>query len=207
MEIILDNLGKRYNHEWIFRKINYSFIGSNKYVIAGSNGSGKSTLLQVISGSILNSEGIIRYVKNKIAIPIEKIYTHISIAAPYLDLYEEFTLAEAIEFHKKFKPFYYTITTAKAIDILNLNSSKNKQIKHFSSGMKQRLKLALALFSETDVLFLDEPSSNLDKKSMEWYLRLLPEFSRDRIVFICSNNIEHDVGQYNYLINIEDYKK
>src|SRR4051812_18658386 len=79
----LNNVGKRYNREWIFRNLSYEFQTGTRYAITGSNGSGKSTLLQVIGGALMHNEGAIRYRETQIK------YQDISIAAPYLELVEE----------------------------------------------------------------------------------------------------------------------
>src|ERR1035437_5270500 len=136
MKIILENISKKYNRTWIFKDINYSFETGKSYAILGSNGSGKSTLLQVISGFQSQSKGDIYYLDNngKKVIP-ENFYTYISIAAPYMELPEEFTLREMIHFHSKFKKCKFTVD--EILLILEMEKEKDKEIKDFSSGMKQ----------------------------------------------------------------------
>src|ERR1035437_4898967 len=100
MQITLNNIGKRYNYEWIVHKVNYEFTSDNNYVILGANGSGKSTLLQVITGNLITSEGEVKYQDTKSEINNlnqENIYRHLSFASPYLELFEELTLIESIE--------------------------------------------------------------------------------------------------------------
>ncbi len=152
MQISLNNIGKRYNYEWIFRGVNHEFNSNENYVILGSNGSGKSTLLQVIGGNLSHSEGEIGYLINDTKIASEQIFEHIAIATPYQQLFEEFTLKEAFEFHRKFKPLKANISTNEAIELLEFNNVTNKEIRHFSSGMKQRAKLGLAILSDTPLL-------------------------------------------------------
>ena len=126
MNITLSNIGKRYNYEWIFRKVDYDFASENNYVILGANGSGKSTLLQVIAGNLIPSEGKIEYKSTELkSIDEEAIFKHLSFAAPYLELYEEFTLIESIEFQAKFKPFYNGLTTNQIVEITELDKAKN----------------------------------------------------------------------------------
>jgi len=206
MKIELKNLGKRYNYEWIFRNVNYEFTGDNNYVIMGANGSGKSTLLQVIAGSLIPSEGTISYEVNKKKNLSEDIYSHLSIATPYLELFEEFTLQESIEFQKKFKPFYDNLESKQIIEILQLEKSADKQLKYFSSGMKQRVRLALAIVCKTPLLLLDEPTSNLDKKGIDWYQQLINQYAENRLIIVCSNQQEHEYTFCNKQLNMEDYK-
>jgi len=204
MKIDLQNAGRRFNQEWIFRNFNYQFFSSGKYAILGPNGSGKSTLISVILGSLAPSEGVIMYADN-IEIPVEKIYTYISFAAPYLDLVEEFTLQETIEFHFQFKGFYPGLSAADLLSILGLAKSQDKALKYFSSGMKQRTKLALACCTDSPLLLLDEPTSNLDKQGIEWYHSLIRDFAAKKLVIVGSNQ-ENEYSFCDNLISITDYK-
>lgn len=209
MQIQLSNVGKRYNYEWIFRHINQEFISENNYVILGANGSGKSTLLQIIAASTTTSEGAITYIQNnkeQNSISENTIYTQLSFAAPYLELFEEFTLLETILFHAKFKPFFETLAPTEVINILDFKNAKNKQLKYFSSGMKQRVRLALAILSDTPLLLLDEPTSNLDKIAIDWYQNLITTYSKNRLIIIASNQQEYEYFICNEQLNIEDYK-
>ena len=208
MHIQLTNIGKRYNYEWIFKGIHLEFAKENNYAILGSNGSGKSTLLQVIAGNFIPSEGEISYKLNNASIDAEDIYTQLSIATPYLDLFEEFTLNESVEFHSKFKPFMAGLDTQQIVTLMQLEKAKDKQLKYFSSGMKQRVRLALAILSNTPLLLLDEPTSNLDKNAINWYQQLIQTYSRDRLIIVASNQLEYEYASFcNVLLNVEDYKK
>lgn len=204
MKISLSNLGRRFNKEWIFRNMTTEFSSGNSYAILGPNGSGKSTLISVISGSLTPSEGEISY-SDKTVIPVENIYQHISFAAPYLELIETFSLTEIINFHFKFKNFAKDLDAKKLIEILDLKKSANKEIKYFSSGMKQRTKLALACCADSQILYLDEPTSNLDVQGVEWYKELIQNFTKDRLTIIGSNQIQ-EYDFCNEIIQIADYK-
>jgi len=204
MTIDLKDAGRRFNQEWIFRNFSYQFHSAGKYAILGPNGSGKSTLLSVILGSLAPSEGVITYI-DEVEIPVERIYTQLSFAAPYLDLVEEFTLQETIDFHFKFKSFHAGLDAGRLMDILGLVKAQDKPLKYFSSGMKQRTKLALACCTDTPLLFLDEPTSNLDKQGVDWYHELIRDFTRDKLVLVGSNQ-EIEYSFCDNLIKITDYK-
>lgn len=203
MKISLQDAGKRYNREWIFRHINYEFFPGIKYAITGANGSGKSTLLQVIAGATLQSEGAVTFTNTRDSNSVAEAYKFLSVAAPYLELIEEMTATEFLVFHSKFKPL-----SKKADFILQemeLAASASKQIRYFSSGMKQRLKLAQAFFSETPVLLLDEPTTNLDENGIVLYHSLIEKYTSNRLVIVSSN----DQQEYSFcdnVIKIEDYK-
>ncbi|MFA6276538.1 MAG: ABC transporter ATP-binding protein [Pedobacter sp.] len=204
MEISLNNVGRRFNKEWIFKNINYNFKQGQKYAILGPNGSGKSTLLSVLLGSLTPSEGEINYT-NPAEIRIENIYQYISFAAPYLDLVEEFTLQETIDFHFQFKAYTNDLNASTVLSLLGLEKSQDKALKHFSSGMKQRTKLALACCANTPILLLDEPTSNLDAQGIDWYLALIEKFADNKMVIIGSNQ-EHEYNFCEHQLSISDYK-
>lgn len=205
MKISLTNIGRRFNRDWIFKQIDYEFTSGNSYAILGSNGSGKSTLISVLNGSLTPSEGKISYSLNNAAVDVSDIYKYVSFAAPYLELVETFTLKEIINFHFKFKKLVSGMDASSVIKLLGLEHSSNKEIRYFSSGMKQRTKLALAFCADTPILFLDEPTSNLDVQGIEWYQELAETFSKDKIIIIGSNQ-KHEYYFCNKEIQISDYK-
>ena len=182
----LTNTGKRFNREWIFRHCDYEFVSGRSYAITGPNGSGKSTLLQVIAGSLIYNEGNVQYSMSNVQCPSEQHYQHISIAAPYLELIEEMTAKEMLNFHAQFKPL--TLPVEKILEAVGLSNATNKQLRNFSSGMKQRLKLAQAFFSDTPVLLLDEPTTNLDAEGIDLYLQLIKDHTKGRLVIVSSND-------------------
>ncbi|HTK19150.1 MAG TPA: ABC transporter ATP-binding protein [Mucilaginibacter sp.] len=206
MKITLQNIGRRFNRDWIFRNIDYTFTSGETYAILGPNGSGKSTLLQVLNGSLAPSSGDIKYFLNNNPLEVDTVFKQVSLAAPYLELIEEFTMDEMTDFHFKFKSYRAGINKDAVIDLLNLQGGRNKMIKYFSSGMKQRLKLALAFCSDTPMLMLDEPTSNLDTQGVDWYLNLVQQFAADRLTIICSNQL-HEYSFCKHQLNISDYKK
>jgi len=203
MKITLQNISKKYNRETIFKDLTQTFEPGKSYAIIGSNGSGKSTLLQVISGFVRPSSGEVIYEEGKI--DVESVYNEISIATPYLELIEEFTLTELIDFHFKFKNS--KLTNTEIIKVAYLEDAKNKQIKNFSSGMKQRLKLALAIFSDSSLILLDEPTSNLDKTGTNWYIKHIQDLAnkKDKTIIVASNQ-SYEYEFCNEQLNIESFK-
>jgi ABC-type multidrug transport system ATPase subunit len=187
MEIVAENIGKKFNRDWIFRNLSLTLSSAQSIAITGPNGSGKSTLLQIISGHIPSSEGKIKAQKNKVVISEDDLYQYISYAAPYLELIEEMTLLEMVDFHKKFKPLSDRLSSKEFISKINLEKATEKEIRFFSSGMKQRLKLGLAIFSDTPILILDEPTSNMDSSGIDWYLDEIKKQIGKRIILIGSN--------------------
>ena len=206
MTITLHNAGKKFNREWIFRNLSYVFESGKTYAVTGPNGSGKSTLLQALAGSMMLSEGTCKLQSTQTVISEEEVYKQIAIAAPYLELIEEMTASEFLQFHTAFKPLTSTLKNEEILYLMGLKNVTNKQIRYYSSGMKQRLKLAQAFFSDAPVLLLDEPCTNLDAAGYELYYQLIKNHGADKLVVVCSN----DKNEYNFcseILNIMDYKK
>lgn len=257
-KVLLTDTGKRFNRDWIFRHLDYTFETGRSYAITGPNGSGKSTLLQAIAGSMNLSEGGMEYrisnieqeggnkeqkikeqgtrngeqgaeeqgtrnweqeqeletgnrkqgtgnKEQEIIILPENIFQYISIAAPYLELVEEMTAKEFLVFHNQFKQLISTISIGEILSLIGLEGSMNKQIRYFSSGMKQRLKLAQAIFSDVPVLLLDEPCTNLDAAGYGLYHTLITGYCQNKLVIVSSNDaLEMDFCQEK--LNIMHYK-
>jgi ABC-type multidrug transport system ATPase subunit len=146
MKISLSDLGKRYNREWIFRHINFELESGNHCAIIGANGSGKSTLLQIIAGGVHYNEGSILFSENNEIITADQHYRKISLSAPYLELPSEMTLRELFDFHFKLKSIRHNLSVEEIIRLIDLDKYAHKQIRYFSSGMTQRVKLAQAFF-------------------------------------------------------------
>ncbi|WP_373399599.1 ABC transporter ATP-binding protein [Algoriphagus halophilus] len=204
-KIQLEKATKRFQYEWIFKNLDLTLESGESLAVTGSNGSGKSTLLKCISGAIPLTSGKVNYIYENQSISESDWFSYLSIAAPYMELPEEFTLEELLKFHFKFKNMISNFTVEKIISTLYLEQHAEKPIAQFSSGMKQRVKLGIALFSEVPLIFLDEPTSNLDKKGIEWYQNLIDTYKSDRTIFVCSN----EPREYEFCtqkIKLEDYK-
>ncbi|TKK71918.1 ABC transporter ATP-binding protein [Ilyomonas limi] len=209
MLIQLHNAGKRFNRDWIFRKVNTAFVSGNAYAITGPNGSGKSTLLQVIAAALQINEGGIEWQLQKQkglkGIDEEEVHSHIAICAPYLEVIEEMTATEFLQFHASFKPLLPQMRIAEIINIVGLQKAANKQIRFYSSGMKQRIKLAQAIFADVPILLLDEPCTNLDASGYELYHQLIEKYCRHKLIVVSSN----DINEYDFCgerLSILDYK-
>lgn len=206
LHITAEGLGKKYFREWIFRKTDYHFHTGRAYAIIGPNGSGKSTLLKTLSGAIPATEGKLSYELDGKQIASDYWPRYISYAAPYLELIEEFTLQELLKFHFSLKKRGTESFQENLAEKMFLKAALFKQIKYFSSGMKQRLKLGLAFFADTPVLLLDEPTSNMDSRGIDWYLKQIEEVKKNKLLIVCSNQ----PSEYSFcqeVINITNYKK
>ena len=187
MQITAEQIGKKYRKEWIFRRVDLALTAGTSYTFVGPNGSGKSTLLQLLAGSLPSTEGTLTYSLNGKTVDPDNWFRYVSMAAPYLELVEELTLDELLAFHRTFKPFKAGLTPDLIADRLLLSHARSKQIKYYSSGMKQRVKLGLAFFSDSPVVILDEPTANLDRQGATWYHEQVRQLRSDQLLLIGSN--------------------
>ena len=200
LTIATEGIGKKYRREWIFRHVNLTLNAGTSYTFVGPNGSGKSTLLQLLAGNLPYTEGTLTYSRNATLLDPDHWFRQVSIAAPYLELVEELTLDELLAFHQTFKPFRDGLTLEAVADRLLLTHARHKEIKYFSSGMKQRVKLGLAFFSTSPVVILDEPTANLDRQGAAWYQEQVRQLSPDQLLLIGSNQPE----EYDFCPNVID---
>jgi ABC-type multidrug transport system ATPase subunit len=206
MDIHLQGVSKRYRNEWIFKNLTCHLEAGTRQAIIGPNGSGKSTLLKILSGHLTPTRGSAVFSEQGSAVQAGDVYCKVSIAAPYIELIEEFSLLEAIRFHTKFKPLSGKMSAADLISLTGLGSSRHKEVRHFSSGMKQRLKLALALCSESPLVLLDEPTTNLDRQGAQWYLDLVRQFGQGKLLVVASN-VTADYDFCEHRLDILDWKR
>ena len=193
MKISLEQVGKKFQRHWIFKDLNYSFSKGNTYALLGPNGSGKSTLLRIIAGIQAPSKGKVIHEHNGRAIEVNHLHPFIAFSAPGMEIVDEFTLREFLEFHFSFKKPLQGLNVNQIIDIIGLSHAADKLLDDFSSGMKQRVKLAQAIFSNTPVLLLDEPCTNLDDNGVSQYLDWITQYSTNRLVVVASND-EREYG-------------
>ena len=180
-------MGKRFQRDWIFRGLTRAFRPGSATAVLGPNGAGKSTLLNTFSGQLLPTEGTLTYTLAGRPLAVEDVPRHLAYAAPYLELLEELTLLELLSFHTRFKPLRAGITPEKLVDIMYLGNARQRLIREFSSGMKQRLKLGLALYAAAPLLLLDEPTTNLDATGIAWYQEHMQTTRADRTLLLSSN--------------------
>lgn len=192
LQIELQNISKQYSNHFILKDFSYQFKGRNSYAILGSNGSGKSTLIKILSGLHSPSKGEVLFKQDEKRIEGDKVFMHVSLAAPWSDVIEDFTLRECIQFQFKFRKIFNQITTKEIIEISGLEHLTNKLINQYSSGMKQRARLLLAFFTQSDILLLDEPTSNLDAAGKQWYRSLIDKYSGNRLVVVASNHLAEE---------------
>ncbi|MCX7742940.1 MAG: ABC transporter ATP-binding protein [Flavobacteriales bacterium] len=192
MRVILNKVGKQFDQHWVIRDVNGEFAAPEAVAVLGQNGSGKSTLIKMLSGYVHPDDGTVEFIDST-KIPPDEIYLRVSMAAPWMELIEEFTLTETLKFHGSFRSWIKPFTIKQLLEISELTHASHKQIRHFSSGMKQRVKLLLAILTQSNLLLLDEPCSNLDAKAVAWYQQLLREYQGERLLFVASNHQAEEI--------------
>lgn len=187
MEIFLEGLGKRYRRDWIFKGLDFTGSGPQAVAVLGPNGAGKSTLLRIAAGLALPSTGRVGLRQGDKEWLDEEHTARCAFTAPYLELPEELRLADLLRFHFRFRPLLSDVSLDDLPALLQLQAFRNHPVQYFSSGMKQRVRLGLTLFTDVPFLFLDEPLSNLDSKGEQWYLDLIASYRRGRFIMVASN--------------------
>lgn len=203
MHISLDNLSKRYGYQWIIRSMNLEIESGFRLGVKGHNGSGKSTLLNMISGMLASSEGQIIYRIGDKIISRSEIYRHLTFVAPYINIVDNYSLVEMYDLQSRFKPMRIG-SLDEFVALTKLGKQEGKYIKDFSSGMRQRVQLALAILADSPLLMLDEPTSYLDSDAKEWYHNLLKDHMAERTIIIASNDAG-DLQETQRIIDVEDF--
>jgi ABC-type multidrug transport system ATPase subunit len=204
MRISLADLGKKFVNQWIFKGLDRQIHSGQPLAVTGPNGSGKSTLLKIISGWMLPSRGSVTYHLDGQEIASDRYYIYMDYVAPYLELVEELSLAEFVDFHFTHKQLQADLDTNSFLEKVYLENEKNKYLKNFSSGMKQRLKLGLGFFSESPILLVDEPTTNLDEKGKAWYSEQIKRLVDKKLIIIASNQ-EDDYSFIKDVVSLSDY--
>ena len=201
IRIELSGIGKRFGRQWVLREFNDVLNGGETIGIKGRNGSGKSTLLRILCGQLTPSRGAIAFHVNEREIGPDQRYRHVSWTGPYIEIIEELTIVEFLDFHFKFKPLQPGIFLTDVPAMLGLADVRNRRLTDCSSGMRQRVLLGSALYADTPLLLLDEPTITLDTDAMQWFHRQLREHRGNRLVVIASND-EQDLSGCNRIITL-----
>ena len=204
-------LSKFYSHRLIFSKLDLSLVNGSSIGITGKNGSGKSTLIKIIAGLISATSGNINFNVDKNSILKEDHFKYLGLMSPYLNLYDELSGFENLSFFLNLKsPEKSDKQKNERINYLlenvGLFKRKNDMYKNYSSGMKQRLKLAFSLLNEPLLLLLDEPCANLDSEGIDVVYRFSEEQKKNGMLIVATNE-ESDLQLCDTLINIDDHKK
>ena len=197
LRISCSDIAKKYVKEVLFKDFNYTFEQNGKYAILGSNSSGKSTLLKIIGKAISPNMGEIVY---SLSQGTESL---VSFCSPEMHLLDDFTVREMFELHFNFKKA--KLTKEEQWEISGLKSFLDKKYIELSSGLKNKVKLTLALFSDTPALLLDEPCTNFDEVNLKWYNEMIDNYCSSQLIIVASNQeIEYHFCKNH--INLRQFK-
>lgn len=184
-------LFKRFGERKVLNDINFELATGDSMAIVGANGSGKSTLLLLLLSVLHPTKGSIDYFLDDQKLTDSEVRASTSLVSPYLNLYDNLTAEENLIF---FKTVSGGNITGKEINGLlervGLEGRGPDAVGSYSSGMKQRLKYAVALLNDPAFLFLDEPTSNLDDAGKKIVFDLVNEYRAKTIILIATNEKE-----------------
>jgi heme exporter protein A len=216
LKLKCENLSKSFNRNPVFKNITFELKKGDSIAITGGNGSGKSTLIKIIAGLINPDKGKI-IIETGDRLPGNEYFLKIGLLAPYINLYDELTGKENLEFFYRLKSSFKKniIHPGRADELLNktgLYPKRNETVKNYSSGMKQRLKIAFALLSEPEILLMDEPGTNLDHAGKELVKSIAEEQSagkenKNKNILIIATNDSSEKSLCRSSLNIEDFKE
>lgn len=207
ISIRLTGIAKKFGNQVVFTGVNAMIGQGSRFGIAGRNGSGKTTLLGIIAGLITPDGGQIAWESEGKPVDRETLYSRISIAAPYMELPWELCLASLLRFHTGLRPFRNAMNAKTFSSLTGFDLTDKKPLSAFSSGMKQKLRLALALYTNSDLILLDEPLSNTDETNAQWFRDQIETLDPIATLIICSNNPDSELTTCTQILRLDDYKK
>lgn len=198
------NLTKNFNRKAIFKNISFDFNFGDSVAITGRNGSGKSTLIKIIANVLNPTSGDLDIEDNSAIVKKDDYYKYTGFVSPYLNLYDEFTGYENLDITSKIRGDSSENIEEKIYEVLKkvgLYERRNDLLRIYSSGMKQRLKLAFAVLHNPVILLLDEPTSNLDKDGIS-VVTELAQSQKEKGILIIATNDEYEKSLCTQEINI-----
>lgn len=190
LSLTVSGLTKRFGRKPVFEPVSFSASSGEVVILSGANGSGKSTLIKLLAGVLSPSSGSCQWIEYSKQIEYEVFQKRIGFVAPYLSLYHELSAIEHIEFVARLKGKSVSrdesVALLKTFGLDASVASSDMHVSKYSSGMQQRVRFAMAFACAPDVLFLDEPSSNLDDSGTELLTSMIQSF--EGIVIIATND-------------------
>lgn len=190
MSVSFRSVSKRFTRRWILKDFSYDFFSGHSYGIRGRNGSGKSTLLRLLCGQLTPSRGAVSYSRRGTPIKVDEVYRAVSWAGPYLEIVEELSIEDFLRFHFTIKKPLPGIDIGEIPRLIELEQYRRRKIMDCSSGMRQRVLLASAIYADTPVLMLDEPTVTLDSEAIAWFHTQILQYGKGRLVVIASNEAD-----------------
>jgi len=185
-----ERVGKRFGSRTVLAAVSGALRPGRVLVVAGPNGAGKSTLLNLLAGVLRPSRGQVAHLRDGEALPRSRWFEHLGVAAPDMAVYEELTALENLRLFARLRGLRLSDAgLSELLGGLGLHPREHaRAVGTYSSGMKQRVKLAQAVLHEPAVLLLDEPSSNLDGAGHDAVASLVGRFRTRSAVAVATND-------------------
>jgi len=202
----VSGLKRVFSRRTVFSGIDFEIGENDSMAVTGRNGSGKSTLLKILAGVLSPSRGSIDLSLDAKPVSNDLRYRYVGFVAPYLQLYDEFTAIENLEFFRRVRGLQKNLPVVPLLERFGIADRKDDPLRTFSSGMKQRVKYAFALLHQPPVLLLDEPTSNLDAAGIDVVYRIIEEQQQRGIVIVATNNAE-ETGRCARVLDLDSLRQ
>jgi len=180
-----DSVTKRFGAHLLFRDLTFNVSPGETFYITGANGAGKSTLLQIIAGIQKPYSGRVVWNKNNVTITLENYLKYTGFTGPQVNPYDMLTAVENIEFVSGSGADAGKISSL--LQLFGIHKERNRPVKYYSSGMKQRLKIICAIVNDPPVILLDEPGSSLDTKGKDILYSTIEKINPGKTIIIATN--------------------
>jgi heme exporter protein A len=202
-----DNLGQRFGSLLLFRRMSFTLEGGTSMAVTGANGSGKSTLLRILAGVLTPKAGSVTLTVNGTPVPDETHPRHTGLVAPYLNVYDDLTARENLQFLAQTRALSAAHARIQAVlDDVGLSGRGDDLVGTYSSGMTQRVKVAAALLAEPPLLLLDEPTTNLDTPGVDMVERVMAQQQDRGGVLVVATNRADVAAPHDRTICIEAFR-
>ncbi len=204
-QLIVTNLSKRYGRRRLFRRMSFTLDGGGTLAVTGANGSGKSTLLKILAGVTAATKGEV-VLSNGTPIAQEERPFHAGLVAPYLNVYDGLSARENLAFIARVRRYTQAEDRiAELLEQVGLAQRGDDLVSTFSSGMKQRVKIAAAILADPVLLLLDEPTTNLDDAGRALVEQVVAHQREAGRLLILATNDPTEVKLCTRTLHIEDF--
>ncbi len=191
LRLKIEKLTKQFGARRVFTDIAFELTGGESIALVGPNGSGKTTLIMTVLGLLPPTRGKTEYFEDDKKLDFEQYRKKVALVAPYLNLYDNLTARENLRFLSEVNGCKIDDADIdRALETVGLAGRGDDFAGAYSSGMKQRLKYALAIVRDPEILFIDEPTSNLDEAGKKIVFDLIKNYRNDAILVIATNETE-----------------
>ncbi len=206
MELMIENLGKRYGQQWALRQLSLR-CEPGMLGLVGPNGAGKTTLMRMIATLLEPTEGTIHWDGQDIRAHGEALRQVLGYLPQEFGIYREFTGRQFLRYLAAMKGLPKALAHRRVdevIEITNLEQMADRKLPTYSGGMKQRLGIAQALLNDPELLIVDEPTAGLDPAERVRFRTLLASLTSNRIIILSTHIIGDAEAAANRLVILQE---